>query len=75
MIGSYAINKLGMFFAGLYLSLEAVASYGLMIQLMTIITTISMTFQTSFWPQMASLRAEGDKAALMDKFATQTYRL
>ncbi len=69
MIGSYAINKLGMFFAGLYLSLEAVASYGLMIQLMTIITTISMTFQTSFWPQMASLRAEGDKAALMDKFA------
>lgn len=69
MLGSYAINKLGMFFAGLYLSLEEVASYGLMIQLMTIITTVSMTFQSSLWPQMASLRAEQDKSSLMARFA------
>lgn len=68
-LGSYAINKLGMFFAGLYLSLEEVASYGLMIQLVSIISSTAITVNTAIQPQLAALRAEGEKQKLITRFA------
>lgn len=68
-LGSYAINKLGMFFAGLYLSLEEVASYGLMIQLVSIISSTAITVNTAIQPQLAALRAEGEKQMLITRFA------
>lgn len=68
-VGSYAINRLGMFFAGLYLSLEEIASYGLMIQLMGVVTTISTTLFTVSGPQFAALRIEKDRGRLLQRFA------
>lgn len=64
-VASYAINKLSMFLAGLYLSLEQVASYGLMIQFSTLILTISSTMFTAYQPKISSLRVLGDKVSLL----------
>lgn len=68
-IGSYAINKFSMFLAGIYLSLEEIASYGLMLQLMNVITAISITLFTVSEPQFAALRIEKDRENLLHKFA------
>lgn len=68
-IGSYAINKFSMFLAGIYLPLEEIASYGLMLQLMNVITAISITLFTVSEPQFAALRIEKDRKSLLHKFA------
>ena len=60
-IGGYAISKLSMFLAGLYLSLSEIASYGLMMQLVGIIMVISSTLFTVYEPKFASLRVEKNK--------------
>ncbi|MFT0713959.1 O-unit flippase-like protein [Flagellimonas lutimaris] len=69
-VGSYAINKLSMFLAGLYLSLEEVASYGLMIQLTTLILTISSTLFGIYQPRFSALRVQGKKQLLLKEFAS-----
>lgn len=56
LVFSYAINKFGMFLAGLYLTLSEIASYGLMIQLGTIIITLATTYNVTMQPKYASLR-------------------
>lgn len=68
-VGSYAINKLGMFIAGLFLSLQEIASYGLMIQLFSIISSTAMTFNSACQPQYTSYRTSGLKDALLKKFS------
>lgn len=68
-LGSYAINKLGMFFAGLYLSLAEVASYGLMIQLVGIISVVANTLVNSAQPVFSAYRTEGRHRELLDRFA------
>lgn len=68
-LGSYAINKLSMFLAGLYLSLEEIASYGLMIQLMGVISIVSMTLFTISEPHLAALRVVGDQQKLIKALA------
>lgn len=68
-VGAYAINKCSMFLAGLYLSLEEIASYGLMIQLMSVITAISTTYFTVSGPLFASLRTDNKRDELIQKFA------
>ena len=68
-IGSYAITKLGIFLAGLYLPLNDIASYGLMIQFVTIISTISGTLFVISEPRLSALKIEGDKKSLLNNFA------
>lgn len=68
-VGSYAITKLSMFLAGLYLSLSDIASYGLMIQIIGLITAISGTLFNIFQPRFSALRVLGDKDALLKEFA------
>ncbi|MBP2833879.1 polysaccharide biosynthesis protein [Aquimarina sp. U1-2] len=68
-LGSYAINKLSMFLAGLYLSLEQVASYGLMIQLASTIGTISSTLFIIYQPRFSALRIEKKKKLLLHEFS------
>lgn len=67
-IGSYAVNKLGMFFGGLFLSLEEIASYGLMIQLGTIISGISITYNNTLQPKFNSYRVERKDSKLINLF-------
>ncbi|MEZ7821096.1 MAG: O-unit flippase-like protein, partial [Patescibacteria group bacterium] len=68
-IGSYAINKLSMFLAGLYLSLSDIASYGLMIQLTSLIMAVSGTLFGIWQPRFSALRVAGNKKALVNEFA------
>lgn len=68
-VGSYAITKLSMFLAGLYLSLAEIASYGLMIQLFGLIMTIAGTLFGIYQPRFSALRIEGDNTSLIKEFA------
>ncbi len=69
-LGGYAINRLGMFLAGLFLGLAEVASYGLMIQLVGIISGVSQTFFNASQPLFSALRTERKFKELLDRFAT-----
>jgi len=68
-VGAYAINKLSIFLAGLYLPLSDIGSYGLMIQLFGLLTMVSGMFFTVFEPRFSSLRTKGDNLALIREFA------
>lgn len=68
-VGSYAINKLSMFLAGLYLSLSDIASYGLMIQLIGLIVAISGTLFGIYQPRFSALRVADNKVSLIKEFA------
>jgi O-antigen/teichoic acid export membrane protein len=68
-LGSYAVSKLGMFLAGLYLSPNEVASFGLMLQLIGIISGISSTLFGVYQPKFAELRVRNDNALLIRIFA------
>lgn len=68
-IGSYTITKLGFFLAGLYLPPNEVASYGLMIQLVGIISGIASTLFSVYQPKMAALRVRDNHQLLIKNFA------
>lgn len=68
-IGSYTITKLGFFLAGLYLTLNEVASYGLMLQLVGIISGISSTLFSVYQPKLAALRVRDNHRLLIKDFA------
>lgn len=68
-LGAYAINKLSIFLAGLYLSLADVGSYGLMIQLFGLLSMVSGMFFNVFEPRFSSLRTKGESTALLKEFA------
>ncbi len=68
-IGTYAILRFNMFIAGLYISLDEFASYGLMVQLVGIIATVSSTFLQVSQTKFASLRASKNQKALLRSFS------
>lgn len=68
-LGSYAANKFGMFLAGLFLSLQEIASFGLMMQLFNILASTSSTFNSACQPQFAAYRTSGDNDGLIKRFA------
>ena len=68
-LGAYAINKLSIFLAGLYLSLTEIASYGLMVQLIGLIATIAGTLFGIYQPRFSSLRITGNNKILINEFA------
>lgn len=68
-IAGYAITKFSLFLAGLYLPLSDIASYGLMIQLLGIISGVSGTFFSISQSRFSALRIMGDKENLLKEFA------
>lgn len=69
MIGAFFINKFGMFLSGLFLSLDVIASYGLMVQLWGIICGISQNYFNTKEPQMVSYKIHGDNDKLIKLFS------
>lgn len=59
-LGSYAINKSGMFLIGLFLPLTTVGSYGLLVQLTTILMGIAQIPFITYQPKFANLRVSGE---------------
>lgn len=68
-VGSFAINKCSIFFAGLFLPLPEIASYGLMIQLIGLISTVSGTFFMISQSKFASMRVNKKESELLNEFA------
>jgi O-antigen/teichoic acid export membrane protein len=68
-LAGYAVSRGGIFLAGLFLTLEEVGSYGLMMQLMGIVAAISGTLVSIQAPVFASHRVQNQRAALIRKFA------
>lgn len=68
-IGAYAITRFAMFIAGLYLSMEDIASYGLMTQLVSILVGISNVFFSSFIPSINNYKVLGENDKLIHNFA------
>ena len=68
-IGAYAINKFSLFLAGLYLPLSEIASYGLMIQLVGLISTVSGTLFQISQSRFSAMRVNEDKEKLLKEFA------
>lgn len=68
-LGAYVVNKFGVFIAGLFLSLSEIASYGLMIQFVGIINSLSSIFYGTSMPMFNSLRSEGRSQQLIERFA------
>lgn len=68
-IGAYAILRMSMFIAGLYLSLEEFGSYGLMVQIVGILGTVSCTFIQISQSKFASMRTTGNHGKLLRDFA------
>jgi len=69
MVGSYFCVQSGMFMAGLFLTLAEVASYGLMVQLCSVLAGVASTMvqvnQTAFY----KLRIQGDEKKLLCLFS------
>ena len=68
-VGTYCTRQFGLFIAGLFLASPVIASYGLLMQLVSIISTISSTFLNTFQPQIISSRIEGDRNKTIKAFS------
>lgn len=68
-IGAFAILRMSMFIAGLYLSLEEFGSYGLMVQIVSILGAVSTTFIQISQSKFASMRTTGNSHTLLRDFA------
>ncbi len=68
-IGGYAVLNFSLFVAGIYLSMSEISSYGLMIQLVTIISSLSNTFFATLVPKMTSYRVERNNEQLIRMFS------
>lgn len=68
-IGAFAILRFSMFIAGLYLTLEEFASYGLMIQLVGVLGNVSCTLMQISLPKITSLRSSGNISGLIRHFS------
>lgn len=54
-VGAYLINKCAMFLIGFYFSLETIASYGLLIQITGVISSVSAIPLSTYYPKLSSL--------------------
>jgi O-antigen/teichoic acid export membrane protein len=68
-LGSVAVSRSGMFFAGLYLPAADVASYGLLIQLTGVVTGLSTTMYMIHQPLFAECRINNNIKKLLNDFA------
>lgn len=68
-IGTYCTRQFGMFLIGLYLASDVVASYGLMMQFVTIVTSISVTFLGTLQPQIISYKIQGNRDMTIRRFS------
>lgn len=68
-LGTYCTRQFGLFISGLFLSAPIIASYGLMMQLASIVATIGSTLLNTFLPKIISYRIEGDKQRTIEVFS------
>ena len=67
-LGAFLILRTNQFVASSFLGLEIAASYGLTIQVISVLTTVSVMYFNLNLPKMNSLQGTGDKASLRSIF-------
>ena len=67
-ISSFATTQIGLFFTGIYLDTESLASYGLLMQLVSVISSVSLSLGYSSLPLFSQFRASGNLNALKNGF-------
>lgn len=63
-LGTFIIQKSSILIGSLYLSLNEIASYGISIQIITVITTISVIYTTTYLPKIVQSRVIQNKNAI-----------
>ncbi|MDR1724097.1 MAG: hypothetical protein LBR84_09205 [Tannerella sp.] len=63
-LGGFLVNRSAVIIGALYLSLEFIASYGITIQIIAIITSISMVYFSTYQPRIVQLRVQNDKQGI-----------
>ncbi len=71
-LASFATTQLGIFFIGIYLNPEKVASFGLLMQLVNIISGVSLSLGYSSIPLYSQFRASRNIKGLVDSFYFST---
>jgi O-antigen/teichoic acid export membrane protein len=69
-LGAFMILRANLFIATSFVGLAAAASYGLSLQLLTLLSTMSTLLFTLQMPKMNALQASGDKEALKSVFSS-----
>lgn len=64
-IGAFLVLQSSVIIGSLYLSLDQIASYGITVQLINVIASLSVVYFSSLTPKIAFLRVENDKLSLI----------
>ena len=59
-VGSFIVQRSSIIIGSLYLSLNEIGSYGITIQLITVIASLAVIYPMTFQPKIAQLRIEND---------------
>ena len=68
-LSAFLVQKFGLFISGLFLTLDIVASYGLLIQISGLSFGISTTLFITYQPKLSSLRVEDNKRDIIRIFS------
>ena len=68
-LSAFLVQKFGLFISGLFLTLDIVASYGLLIQISGLSLGISTTLFITYQPKLSSLRVEDNKRDIIRIFS------
>jgi hypothetical protein len=64
-LGEFLVSRSALIIGGLFLSLHEVASYGLSLQIIMIIATISVVYFASYQPKIAQYKVHGNDHAIV----------
>jgi O-antigen/teichoic acid export membrane protein len=68
-IGTFALGQLGIIIAGWFLSFSEIASFGLMTQIVALLTVVASTVNTSYQARITFLKTKGEKSLMIREFA------
>jgi len=67
-LGGFLVNKSSIFIGSLYLSLTDLASYGISIQLILVLSSLAGIYITTYQPKIAMFRVEKNNLAIKDLY-------
>jgi O-antigen/teichoic acid export membrane protein len=68
MLGGFLVTRSAMFIGSLYLSLEQIASYGITMQLIGVISTLAGIYTATYQPKIVQFRVEQNKEAIKNLY-------
>lgn len=72
-LGGFLISRSSVVIGGLFLSLEELASFGITIQLIGVVATMSIIYTTTYQAKIVSYRVEGNESEIRKIYARGQY--